>query len=175
MQRKTDEIVAAWAIPLRMVLGAISLAVCSTMTFAQAVPVVTGDARVDKLLGQMTLAEKLTLIHGTHEDPALYQAQAGYLGALSELRDFYNAEVQSAADALAAALNLTVRSARSSLGARTTRCFARSSSAKRGISSGRTCASSTVLTRPRPTYALSSTLGGSCKVRERRRPAWTSW
>jgi methyl-accepting chemotaxis protein len=28
-------------------------------------------------------------------------AQAGYLGALSELRDFYNAEVQSAADALA--------------------------------------------------------------------------
>ena len=85
MQRKTDEIVAAWAIPLRMVLGAISLAVCSTMTFAQAVPVVTGDARVDKLLGQMTLAEKLTLIHGTHEDPALYQAQAGYLGGIPRL------------------------------------------------------------------------------------------
>ena len=47
---------------------------------AQSVPVVTGDARVDKLLSQMTLEEKLTLIHGTQEDPTVYQGQAGYLG-----------------------------------------------------------------------------------------------
>jgi beta-glucosidase len=47
--------------------------------------VVTGDARVDKLLSQMTLAEKLTLIHGTHEDPAVYQGQAGYLSGIPRL------------------------------------------------------------------------------------------
>ncbi|MDE3186382.1 MAG: glycoside hydrolase family 3 C-terminal domain-containing protein [Acidobacteriota bacterium] len=61
-----------------MLLGA-------TMAIAQAVPVVTGDARVDKLLSQMTLQEKLTLIHGTHEDPAVYQGQAGYLGGIARL------------------------------------------------------------------------------------------
>ena len=52
---------------------------------AQSVPVVTGDARVDKLLSQMTLEEKLTLIHGTHEDPAVYQGQAGYLAGIPRL------------------------------------------------------------------------------------------
>ena len=52
---------------------------------AQSIPVVTGDARVDKLLSQMTLQEKLTLIHGTHEDPKEYQGQAGYLGAIPRL------------------------------------------------------------------------------------------
>lgn len=45
----------------------------------------TGDARVDKLLSQMTLDEKLTLIHGTHEDPAVYQGQAGYLAGIPRL------------------------------------------------------------------------------------------
>lgn len=49
------------------------------------VPVVTGDARVDKLLSQMTLQEKLTLIHGAHEDPAVYQGQAGYLAGVPRL------------------------------------------------------------------------------------------
>ena len=52
---------------------------------AQSVPVVTGDARVDKLLSQMTLEEKLTLIHGTKEDPAVYQGQAGYLAGIPRL------------------------------------------------------------------------------------------
>lgn len=46
---------------------------------AQTVPVVTGDARVDKLLSQMTLQEKIHLIDGTHEDPSVYQGQAGFL------------------------------------------------------------------------------------------------
>jgi len=62
-------------------LGA-TLALCTGMALAQSVPVVTGHARVDKLLNQMTLNEKLTLIHGTHEDPAAYQGQAGYLGGV---------------------------------------------------------------------------------------------
>ncbi len=51
----------------------------------QNVVVVTGDLRVDRLLSQMTLEEKLTLIHGAHEDPALYQAQAGYLAGIPRL------------------------------------------------------------------------------------------
>lgn len=62
-----------------------ALVLASTMALAQAIPVVTGDARVDKLLSQMTLQEKLTLIHGTHEDPAVYQGQAGYLGGIPRL------------------------------------------------------------------------------------------
>jgi len=57
----------------------------ATLAIAQTVPVITGDARVDKLLSQMTLQEKLTLIHGTHEDPAVYQGQAGYLAGIPRL------------------------------------------------------------------------------------------
>ena len=57
----------------------------SAIALAQSVPVVTGDARVDKLLSQMTLEEKLTLIHGTHEDPKVYQGQAGYLAGIPRL------------------------------------------------------------------------------------------
>jgi beta-glucosidase len=60
-------------------------AAAATVALAQSVPVVTGDARVDKLLSQMTLQEKLTLIHGTQEDPAVYQGQAGYLAGIPRL------------------------------------------------------------------------------------------
>src|SRR5258708_7255567 len=52
---------------------------------SQTVPVVTGDARVDRLLSQMTLQEKMALIHGTHEDPVVYQGQAGYLAGIPRL------------------------------------------------------------------------------------------
>jgi beta-glucosidase len=62
-----------------------TLLVYATLACAQSVPVVTGDARVDQLLSQMTLEEKLKLIHGTHEDPAAYQGQAGYLGGIPRL------------------------------------------------------------------------------------------
>ncbi|WP_348260782.1 glycoside hydrolase family 3 C-terminal domain-containing protein [Telmatobacter sp. DSM 110680] len=60
-------------------------ATATTFALAQSVPVVTGDARVDKLLSQMTLEEKLTLIHGTKEDPSVYQGQAGYLAGIPRL------------------------------------------------------------------------------------------
>jgi len=66
------------------VLGA-ALSFGAALALGQGVPVVTGDARVDKLLSQMTLEEKLTLIHGTHEDPAVYQGQAGYLAGIPRL------------------------------------------------------------------------------------------
>ena len=61
------------------------LLIFARLAFAQSVPVVTGDARVDKLLSEMTLEEKLTLIHGTHEDPTTYQGQAGYLAGVPRL------------------------------------------------------------------------------------------
>ncbi len=61
-----------------------SLAMGITL-IAQSVPVVTGDARVDKLLSRMTLQEKLTLIHGTQENPTVYQGQAGYLAGVPRL------------------------------------------------------------------------------------------
>ena len=52
---------------------------------AQTVPVVTGNKRVDRLLSKMTLKEKITLIHGTKENPRVYQGQAGYLGGIPRL------------------------------------------------------------------------------------------
>jgi beta-glucosidase len=61
------------------------LALGAVLAMGQSVPVVTGDERVDKLLSQMTLDEKLTLIHGTQEDPAVYQGQAGYLAGIPRL------------------------------------------------------------------------------------------
>jgi beta-glucosidase len=57
----------------------------SSTAAGPAIPQVTGDARVDKLLSQMTLEEKLTLIHGTSEDPSVYQGQAGYLAGVPRL------------------------------------------------------------------------------------------
>ncbi len=50
-----------------------------------AIPEVTGDARVDKLLSQMTLEEKMALIRGASEDPATNQGQAGYLTGVPRL------------------------------------------------------------------------------------------
>ncbi len=70
---------------MRTLYATALFAVAATFSLAQTVPVVTGDARVDKLLSQMTLEEKLTLIHGTHEDPAVYQGQAGYLAGIPRL------------------------------------------------------------------------------------------
>jgi beta-glucosidase len=76
-EKKTKYRTIAFGIPT-LILG-------TGLVFAQSVPQVTGDARVDKLLSQMTLNEKLTLIHGTHEDPKVYQGQAGYLGGVPRL------------------------------------------------------------------------------------------
>lgn len=65
--------------------ASLALGIFSVTSFAQSVPVVTGNARVDKLLSEMTLKEKLTLIHGTQEDPKVYQGQAGYLAGVPRL------------------------------------------------------------------------------------------
>src|SRR6266581_5018950 len=76
---KSKPKIGIWAI---FVLAVTAL---GTAAAAQSVPVVTVDARVDKLLSQMTLQEKLTLIHGTQEDPKEYQGQAGYLAGVPRL------------------------------------------------------------------------------------------
>ncbi len=62
-----------------------ALLACATLALAQEAPVVMGDTRVDKLLSQMTLEEKITLIHGTQEDAKVYQGQAGYLAGIPRL------------------------------------------------------------------------------------------
>ncbi len=49
------------------------------------IPVVTGDAKVDRLLSQMTLEEKIAMIHGAAEPPATDQGQAGFLPGIPRL------------------------------------------------------------------------------------------
>src|ERR1700691_499930 len=65
-------------------LAALTLA-GATAVAQSSVPAVTGDARVDKLLSQMTLEEKTALIRGASEDPATNQGQAGYLAGVPRL------------------------------------------------------------------------------------------
>ena len=71
----------------RLVLSLVAALALAAPAFAQgtAAPVVTGNARVDKLLSQMTLEEKIGLIHGTGEDPATSQGEAGYMAGLPRL------------------------------------------------------------------------------------------
>lgn len=69
----------------RVVLATVSLVLGAASALTQTVPLITVQSRVDKLLSQMTLEEKLKLIHGTQEDPAVYQGQAGYLGGVPRL------------------------------------------------------------------------------------------
>lgn len=62
------------------------LLIWALATLAQnAVPVVTGNERVDKLLSQMTLEEKMALVRGARESEATDQGQAGYLTGVPRL------------------------------------------------------------------------------------------
>jgi hypothetical protein len=56
------------------------LSLVSAISWGQAVPAEKADeARIDRLLGQLTLEEKMDLIRGGTEDPAAYQGKAAYL------------------------------------------------------------------------------------------------
>jgi len=67
-------------------IGILLVVFAATVSFTQnSVPIVTGNARVDKLLSQMTLEEKTALIRGAFEDPATNQGQAGYLTGVPRL------------------------------------------------------------------------------------------
>jgi beta-glucosidase len=58
----------------------------ASFSHAQVVPAESADeARIDKLLQQLTLEEKMNLIRGGIEDPSVYQAQAGYLPGVPRL------------------------------------------------------------------------------------------
>jgi beta-glucosidase len=73
-----------WKVAALMLAVSVSIAAQSPPATI-AVRVITGDARVDKLLSQMTLAEKLRLIHDGREDPKEYQGQAGYVEGIPRL------------------------------------------------------------------------------------------
>jgi beta-glucosidase len=60
----------------------VSLATSSVLAQDSAI---TGNPRVDKLLSQMTLDEKIAMIYGTGEDASTYQGQAGYLPGIKRL------------------------------------------------------------------------------------------
>jgi beta-glucosidase len=49
------------------------------------IPAITGNHRVDKLLSEMTLTEKVGMIEGADENPATFQGQAGYLAGVPRL------------------------------------------------------------------------------------------
>ncbi len=61
------------------------ISITGHVALAEAANQVTGNSNVDKLLGEMTLREKLTLIHDGREDPRDYQGQAGYIGGVPRL------------------------------------------------------------------------------------------
>lgn len=79
----------ATARKMRFVFTLIAI-LCGSIFFVHAqsggaAPVVTGNARVDKLLSEMTLDEKISLLHGAQEPPSTYQGQAGFLPGISRL------------------------------------------------------------------------------------------
>src|ERR1039458_6249619 len=67
-----------------LALGLALGCLCTVCSGAQE-PKVTGNARVDHLLGQMTLEEKIAMVHGTGEDAATYQGEAGYMPGIKRL------------------------------------------------------------------------------------------
>src|SRR5579872_364171 len=69
----------------RFVLAVLSAVLTVAAVSQTGVPSVAGDARVDKLLSQMTLEEKMALIRGASEDAATNQGQAGYLTGVPRL------------------------------------------------------------------------------------------
>jgi len=67
------------------ILPAVLSLTLATAAAQNPVPAVTGNARVDKLLSEMTLEEKMALIRGARENPHTDQGQAGYLTGVPRL------------------------------------------------------------------------------------------
>jgi beta-glucosidase len=64
----------------------LALGALSSSSLGQAVPAEKADeARIDRLLQQLTLEEKMDLIRGAVEDPSVYQGQAGYIAGVPRL------------------------------------------------------------------------------------------
>ena len=62
-----------------------ALYIASTTSLLAQQSSITGNRRADRLLAQMTLDEKISMIHGTGEDAATYQGEAGYLPGVARL------------------------------------------------------------------------------------------
>src|SRR5580692_5718674 len=64
----------------------LALGALSSASLGQAVPAEKADdARIDRLLQQLTIEEKMDLIRGAVEDPSVYQGQAGYIRGVPRL------------------------------------------------------------------------------------------
>jgi beta-glucosidase len=89
MTGKMRRRLGAAAVPcLAAVLGvgsAVAAVAAVPAAAGAAVARVTGDARVDALIGRMTLDEKLTLLEGSQEAAATNQFAAGYLPGIPRL------------------------------------------------------------------------------------------
>jgi len=70
---------------MKTCFGLVVFLLIACVVSAQTVPVVTGNARVDKLLSQMTLEEKIGMIHGDQEPPDTDQGQPGFWRGLPRL------------------------------------------------------------------------------------------
>src|SRR5450755_369692 len=76
----------SWSAAISSALAAALLAFGNSPAPAQQDgAVITGRARVDRMVSQLTLAEKLTLSHDEREDPNEYQGQAGYVAGIPRL------------------------------------------------------------------------------------------
>lgn len=70
----------------RWLIVFLALGAVSSISQGQAVPAEKADeARIEQLLRQLTLEEKMNLIRGGIEDPSVYQGQAGYLPGVPRL------------------------------------------------------------------------------------------
>src|SRR5271167_2153053 len=72
--------------PKQCLCAFILLALSATLCPAQVVPADNAsESRIDTVLEQLTLEEKMNLIRGGIEDPSVYQGQAGYLPGVPRL------------------------------------------------------------------------------------------
>lgn len=68
-----------------------AIAICACLALSMLLPAQQSstpnavEQRIDRLLSQMTLDEKISLLHGTGEDAATSQGQAGYLPGIPRL------------------------------------------------------------------------------------------
>ena len=86
MARTMRQRLGAAAVPcLAAVLGLGSVVTAAPAAAGSTVAQVTGNARVDALIAQMTLDEKLTLLEGSQEAASTNQYQAGYLPGIPRL------------------------------------------------------------------------------------------
>jgi beta-glucosidase len=85
MRRVIFGTVLCLAASVATVTGLTLPGVTSTAHAAAAVPRVTGDARVDRLISELTLGEKLTLLEGSQEAASTNQFTAGYLPGIPRL------------------------------------------------------------------------------------------